>query len=153
MTKEPQQKKPKPSVVKSFTEAAEAMGVKKPAETGPPAGPTPKSPTAPSSQTQRDRRPVPHGQGGGQNSPGENIGLPLRPAIRTAVQAQDRWSRCHPGLAFAKFPDTWEPHYKDPKTRTALFSSFHTEGPKKKGLLSRICGWVPARVRNLAKIT
>lgn len=110
------------------------MGVGRPPASVPPTGPRPNPRTTPSGQTQRDQRPVPRGQGGGQNSRGERIGLPLRPAIRTAVQA--RWNRCHPGLAFAKFADTWAE--KKDEQSGAVLTSFTVAGPQKKDFFERI---------------
>lgn len=67
------------------------------------------------------------GGDGGQRARHISRAIPLRQEV--FEQVRDRWRECHPGLAYAKFPNTWELFNDE---RTGQSSSFHIDGPKKK---------------------
>lgn len=64
------------------------------------------------------------------------IDLPLRPEVRKPVS--EEWVRCHPGLAFSKFANTWRPLWRNPRERKDLITSFHVDGPRKRDFFEQI---------------
>lgn len=138
MAKEPQnqQKQPKPKALKSFAEAAKALGISPAQASQQPIAVMSRHAPAATGSSQEQARPRPPKRESGDARQEPPMRIPLRKEIVDAVQVH--WNQCHPGLAYDKFPNTWEPLYKDPKAKTVPISSFHAEGPQKKAFFEKI---------------
>lgn len=133
MAKEPQnhKKEPKSQSIKSLSGLGEALG-HKPTETSRQAAGKTDARVPSQSGSSSDVRgsQVPSGRGsGGQPASLISIPIPLRQEVANQVQA--RWKQCHPGLAYAKFPNTWK---KSDEKNT----SFRVEGPQKRDFFQRL---------------